>query len=74
MIATAFGLPGMWTDLDVSTMDIYQGAREITFPRSFLGLGYNEAEVVYTAGFVTVPDQIKAACAQIVKNAEATRL
>lgn len=72
MIATAFGLPGTWTSLDVTTIDVYAGAREITFPASFLGLGYNEAEVVYTAGLATVPNQVKAACAQIVKNAEAT--
>ncbi len=44
----------------------------MTFPANFLGLGYNEAEVTYTAGLVTVPAQIKFACAQIVKNAQAT--
>jgi hypothetical protein len=71
-IATAFGLPGTWTALDVSTIDLYVTARELTFPTGFLGLGYNEAEVAYTAGFVTVPAQIKLACAQIVKNAQAT--
>ena len=71
-IATAFGLPGTWSALDVATIDLYAGARELTFPVNFLGLGYNEAEVAYTAGFVTVPEQIKAACAQIVKNAQAT--
>jgi hypothetical protein len=42
------------------------------FPANFLGLRYNEAEVVYTAGFVTIPDQIKVACAQIVRNAQTT--
>lgn len=72
MIASAFGLPGMWTDLDVTTVDVYAGAREISFPRGLLGLSYNEVEVVYSAGFVTVPDGVKAACAQIVRNAEAT--
>ena len=71
-IATAFGLPGTWSVLDVSTIDVWPGARELTFPVNFLGLGYNEAEVVYTAGLVTVTDQIKSACAQVVKNAEAT--
>ena len=71
-IATAFGLPGMWSALDVTTIDVYDSARELTFPANFLGLGYNEAEVTYTAGFVTVPVQIKVACAQIVKNAQAT--
>jgi hypothetical protein len=71
-IATAFGLPGTWSNLDVTTIDVYAFARELTFPANFLGLGYNEAEVTYTAGFVTVPDRIKIACAQIVKNAQAT--
>ena len=71
-VASAFGLPGTWTALDVSTVDVYVTARELTFPLNFLGLGYNEAEVTYTAGFVTVPDAIKLACAQIVKNAQAT--
>lgn len=71
-IATAFGLPGTWTALSVPTLDVYTEAREIGFPSNFLGLGYNEAEVTYTAGFVTVPAQIKVACARIVKNAETT--
>jgi hypothetical protein len=72
LIATAFGLPGTWSNLDVTTIDLYAGPRELTFPANFLGLGYNEAEVTYTAGLVTVPAQIKFACAQIVKNAQAT--
>jgi hypothetical protein len=71
-IATAFGLPGSWSTLDVTTIDVYANARELTFPANFLGIGYNEAEVVYTAGLVTVPSPIKAACAQIVRNAQAT--
>jgi hypothetical protein len=71
-IATAFGLPGSWSTLDVTTIDVYETARELTFPANFLGLGYNEAEITYTAGLVTVTEQIKAACAQIVKNAQAT--
>jgi len=71
-ISTAFRLPGTWSALDVTTIDVYYTARELTFPANFLGLGYNEAEVVYTAGFVTIPVQVKVACAQIVKNAQAT--
>ncbi len=71
-VATAFGLPGTWSVLDVTTIDVYAGARELTFPTNVLGLGYNEAEIAYTAGLVTVTEQIMAACAQIVKNAEAT--
>ncbi len=70
-IATAFGLPGAWTTLDVATIDVNAEARELTFPTNFLGIAYNEAEITYTAGFVTVPISIKVACAQIVKNAQA---
>ena len=70
-ISTAFGLPGTWSTLDVATIDVYDNARELTFPANFLGLGYNEAEITYTAGFVTIPVQVKVACAQIVKNAQA---
>ena len=70
-ISTAFGLPGTWSSLDVTTIDLYPTAREITFPANFLGLGYNEAEVTYTAGLTTIPDQVKFACAQVVRNAQA---
>jgi len=71
-IATAFGLPGAWVTLDVATIDVNAGARELTFPMNFLGIAYNEAAVTYTAGLVTVPPRVKVACAQIVKNAQAT--
>ena len=40
--------------------------------RNFLGIDYNEVEVTYTSGLVTVPDAVKVACVQIVKNAQAT--
>jgi hypothetical protein len=71
-IATAFGLPGSWSSLNVTTIDLYAEGRELTFPANFLGLGYNEAEITYTAGFVTIPVHVKVACAQVVKNAQAT--
>jgi len=65
------GLPGTWAELDITTVDVYPGPREITLPANFLGVGYNEVEITYTAGFVTVPTQVMVACAQIVKNAQA---
>jgi hypothetical protein len=71
-VATAFGLPGTWSTLDPTTVDVDEPVRELTFPANFLGIGYNEVEVTYNAGFVTVPYQIKVACAQIVTNAQAT--
>jgi hypothetical protein len=37
-----------------------------------LGLPYNEVAVTYTAGLATIGDDIKSACAQIVRNAQST--
>ena len=71
-VANAFGLPGTWVALNVAAVDVYAEGREIGFGWNALGLPYNEAEITYTAGFVTVPVRVKSACAQVVKNAEAT--
>jgi hypothetical protein len=71
-IAFAFSVPGSWSALDVTTVDVNQTTAELTFPRNFLGIDYNEVEVTYTSGLVTVPDAVKVACVQIVKNAQAT--
>jgi hypothetical protein len=71
-IAWAFSVPGSWSTLDVTTVDVNEATAELTFPANFLGLDYNEVEVTYTSGLVTVPDAVKVACVQIVKNAQAT--
>jgi hypothetical protein len=71
-IAWAFSVPGSWSALDPASVDVDWATGGLTFPRTFLGLGYNEVEVTYTAGLVTVPAAVKVACAQIVKNAQAT--
>jgi hypothetical protein len=71
-VAWAFSIPGSWSDLDPSTVDINYQTGEFSLPRNYLGIGYNEVEITYTAGFITVPDAVKVACAQLVKNAQAT--
>jgi hypothetical protein len=68
----AFSLPGQWTALDPNTADCDPATGELTLPGNVLGLPYNEVMVTYTAGLATVGDDIKAACAQIVRNAQAT--
>jgi hypothetical protein len=68
----AFSLPGTWTAVDPTTVDFDPNTGELTFPLNLLGLPYNEVEVTYTAGLATLPDAVKCACAQIVKNAQAT--
>ncbi len=71
-IAYFFGLPGSWMDLNPSDVDICESTGELTLPTNALGLGFSELEVVYTAGVEPIPDCIKTACAQIVRNAQAT--
>lgn len=71
-IACSFGLPGMWTSLNIPDVDFVANTGELTFPYSVLGLPYNEVDVVYTAGLASIPNAVQAACAQIVKNAQAT--
>ncbi len=71
-VAWAFSLPGSWSALDPASIDVDANTGNITFPINFLGLSYNEVEITYTAGLLTVPPAVKVACAQIVKNAQAT--
>src|SRR5437868_6868880 len=71
-IAWAFSVPGSWNSLDVTTVDVNDATAELTFPVNFLGLDYNEVEITYTSGLASIPDAVKVACAQIVKNAQAT--
>jgi hypothetical protein len=71
-IALAFGVPGTWVSLNVADIDFFPETGEITLPVNIMGWAFTEIEVVYTAGFVTFPDPVKVACAQLVKNAQAT--
>jgi hypothetical protein len=68
----AFSLPGAWTTVDPTKVDFVADTGELVFPLNILGLPYNEVAVSYTAGLATIPGAVKYACAQIVKNAQAT--
>lgn len=70
--ACAFALPGQWTAIDPETVDFDSTTGELTLPWNLFGLSYNEVNVTYTAGLATIGDDVKAACAQIVRNAQAT--
>jgi hypothetical protein len=70
--AITFGLPGVWIDLDLTTFDYFADTGEVSWLPNPLGLFFDEMELTYTAGFVTtVPDQVKFACVQLVRNAQA---
>lgn len=70
--AYAFSLPGQWTNLDPQSIDFDANTGELTLPWNLFGLPYNEVSVTYTAGLEVIGDDIKSACAQIVRNAQAT--
>ncbi len=70
--ALLFGLPGQWIDVDAASVSVDVATGEMTVPMNVLGLPFAEIEVTYTAGLGAVPEAVKFACAQIVKNAQAT--
>ncbi len=71
-VARAFGLPGTWTALAPAAIECVAETGELTLPANALGLAFNELEVTYTAGLDPIPDAVKCACAQIVRNVQAT--
>ena len=70
--AWAFSLPGQWTAIDSNSVDYDPSTGELSLPWNVLGLPYNEVTVTYTAGLATIGDDVKTACAQIVRNAQST--
>jgi hypothetical protein len=71
-IAWAFSLPGQWTAIDPESVDFDSNTGELTLPWSVMGIPYTEVMVTYTAGLASIGDDVKTACAQIVRNAQAT--
>ena len=71
-IVWAFSLPGQWTTIDPATVDFDPNTGELSLPWNVLGLPYNEVLITYTAGLATIGDDVKSACAQIVRNAQST--
>ena len=68
----AFSLPGQWTAIDPKFVDCDWNTGELALPWNVIGLPYNEVMATYTAGLTTIGDDVKSACAQIVRNAQAT--
>ncbi len=71
-MAWAFSLPGQWVSIDSGTVDCDPVTGELTVPLTMLGIPYNEVAVTYTAGLSVIGDDVKTACAQIVRNAQST--
>jgi hypothetical protein len=71
-VALLFGLADAWTQINVTAIDFFASTGELTLPVNIMGLWFSEIDVVYTAGLATIPDAVKFACAQIVRNMQAT--
>ncbi|HEY1986221.1 MAG TPA: hypothetical protein VGG85_12465 [Terracidiphilus sp.] len=71
-VAWAFSLPGQWTAIDPNSVDYDANTGELTLPWTVFGLPYTEVMVTYTAGLASIGDDVKTACAQIVRNAQST--
>jgi hypothetical protein len=71
-VALMFGLPGVWTAIDATAIDYFANTGELSLPLNIVGLWFSEVDIVYTAGYSIIPDPVKFACAQIVRNAQVT--
>src|SRR5437660_731173 len=71
-VALMFGLPGTWINIDPPSIDFDTATGELALPLNIVGLWFSEVDLVYTAGFSVIPDAVKYACAQVVRNAQAT--
>ena len=65
-----FGGPPAWVDLDPAQVDYLAATGEIWLPTGIFGVPYSEVEMTYTAGYDQVPESVKLACAQIIRNIE----
>ena len=63
---------GIWTAIDPAAIDFFANTGELTLPLNIVGLWFSEVDIVYTAGMAVISDPVKFACAQIVRNAQAT--
>ena len=69
--AIVFGLPGTWINLDVTQFDFFCDTGEVSWLPNPFGLFFNEMELQYNAGCAVIPDPVKFACVQLVRNAQA---
>ena len=65
-----FGGPPAWVVLDPLQVDFNALTGEIWLPTGIFGTPYTEVELTYTAGYDQVPEAVKLACAQIIRNLE----
>jgi hypothetical protein len=65
-----FGGPPVWVDLDPAQVEYHAATGELWLPAGIFGVPFTDVEVTYTAGYAEVPEAVKLACAQIIRNIE----
>jgi hypothetical protein len=70
--AAALAIPGSWTEIDPTSLDFFADTGEVNTISTMLGFTFHEFEIVYNAGWAVIPEPVKHACAQIVRNAGST--
>jgi hypothetical protein len=70
MIASFFGGPPGFTNIDVTKIDVTGDIGEIWVPAGIYLSQYTEIVVIYNAGFhpLFLPSQLKQAAAMVIKN------
>jgi hypothetical protein len=71
-IAGAFMTPSSWVALSADALDVDAASGEVIVMDGLLSPALGDLEVTYTAGYTTVPEAVKQACAKLVQNALAT--
>ncbi len=69
-IVCAFQLPGQWTAIDPSSVDCDPNTGELTLPVECAGAALQRSSGDLYGGPGTIGDDVKTACAQIVRNAQ----
>jgi len=63
-----FGSPPRFSHIDVEQIDFYPATGEVWLPTGLFLINYTEVQISYKAGFVNIPDRIKAALAEIINT------
>lgn len=71
-VAAVLAIPGSWTDIDPTSLDCFAETGEVNTISTVLGFTFDELELTYNAGWAAIPEAVKHACAQIVRNASST--
>lgn len=69
-ILAPFGGPPAWVDLDPAKVEYNAATGDVWLPASLFGMSFTDVEMTYTAGHAAVPEAVKLACAQIIRNVE----